>query len=139
MYKNRTNLDIVSHALCGDNARTTTGNMSTEARKPHIQWSQLPRPLRRTLGELSYKVKQTIYSYSTPIAVLIDGVWLVPDVKYSATTGSKHQSKLHYLPDLQYIPWDATVEDVQRVVAGFMEYSRATGKYTRGPKWVEGC
>lgn len=35
-----------------------------------------------------------VYSYQTPIAWYANGIWTMPDVRYSVTT-SRHQSSLH--------------------------------------------
>lgn len=36
-----------------------------------------------------------VTSYATPIAWHANGVWFVPDVRYSVTTSGKHQSRLY--------------------------------------------
>ena len=40
------------------------------------------------------------------IAWLDAGAWIIPNVRYSATTSIKHQSQLHRLPGAIRIPWD---------------------------------
>lgn len=42
-----------------------------------------------SIGDIEY----TIYSFDTPIAWRIDGVWIIPDVKYGVAT-KRHQDKI---------------------------------------------
>lgn len=57
-------------------------------------------------------VQYTIYSFDTPIAWLSDGVWTVPDVKYSVRT-SKHQGKVRM-----------AVGELERLVNGLVVVTR---------------
>jgi hypothetical protein len=72
-----------------------------------------------------------IFSYATPIAVKIAGVWLRPDVSYSATTSTRHATHLWQL-GCRWLPWDATAQDVEDVIAGYVEYDPRSGKMRRG-------
>lgn len=41
-------------------------------------------------------IQGVVYSYDTPIAIMVKGVWLVPKVTYSRTSG-KHRSNIYSL------------------------------------------
>lgn len=124
-----TNETIVTMALRGKNAHNGRGSMSTDHYRadftrygaPYV--GHLPPRLveilhaRFTAGAIT----QVIYSYSTPIAWLDGDVWVVPEVTYSATTSSKHQSQLYRLHPL-YIPRDAGMEEYMRVISGYARY-----------------
>lgn len=154
MLKNQTNSAIVGHALRGVDAQTTTGNMSTDSyRVGYSRWTpfegQLPKVWCRVLSAAfrAGTVSQVIYSYSTPIAWKIEGRgWIIPEVTYSPTTSSKHQTHLYQLRGEHIVlPFDATEEDAQRVLDGRMEFVRGTGsRYntvvsTRpGPNYIPG-
>ena len=73
-----------------------------------------------------------IFSYATPIAVKIAGVWLRPDVTYSATTSTRHATHLWQL-GARWLPWDATAQDVADVIAGYTVYDPHAQKMSRGP------
>lgn len=69
---------------------TTSGALRGSQGAARYNTGQLPENYRESAREATY----TVYSYDTPIAWLTpDGVWIVPDVKYSVTT-SAHQSKI---------------------------------------------
>lgn len=149
LIKNRTNSDIVTHALRGENAQTTTGNMSTD-RVTHglvgYYTGNLPKVWRHILSNaaLDGRISQIIYSYSTPIAWHDSRYgWIIPRVSYSITTSSKHQTHLYRLRGQHiYLPWDATPEDAQRVLDGKMHFvtnysGRCIGTVP-GPNYVEG-
>ena len=74
----------------------------------------------------------TIYSYGTPIAWYDreHGEWVVPDVRYSVTTG-RQQS---YVSGIS-IPADCGTEEYLRYVTGQMTYSRWDG-IKPGPNFV---
>lgn len=135
MIKNQTNDSIVGHARRGERAETTTGNMSTEPGRMYYT-GYLPSRIREGFGILGHRISQTIYSYGTPIAVLIDGTWIIPDVPYSATTSSKHQTHLYQLGG-RSVPWDCSPEELQRVIDGYMVFTHNGTK--PGPNWYEGC
>lgn len=95
----------------------------------------LPEKVARALDEAANQLggyQAVIFSYATPIALKIAGVWLRPDVTYSMTTSSKHQSQLWQL-GAKWLPADATAQDVRDVIAGYVEYDPADGKMHRGP------
>ena len=133
-YNNCTNNEIVPLAQRGVRAETATGNMSTEPGHTYYGGC-LPHRLQEAFRQMRGRISQTIYSYSTPIALCIDGVWIIPDVTYSATTSTKHQSQLWQL-DGVCVPWDASLEEIERVIAGKMIY---TGKgYRPGRNYIPG-
>lgn len=144
LIKNLTNAAIVGCALRGEDAQTSTGNMSTD-RVTHglvgYYTGQLPRVWRHVLSDaaLAGRISQVIYSYSTPIAWHDSQYgWIVPQVTYSPTTSSKHQTHLWKLREARriYLPYDATPEDAQRVLDRKMYYD---GKRTyAGPNYVAG-
>ncbi|WNO25902.1 hypothetical protein SEA_ASEGATO_120 [Microbacterium phage ASegato] len=152
--KNQTNAQIVPLALKGIEGETTTGNMSTNSYRVGFSRftpysGNLPKSWARLLGERFHagRIAQVIYSYSTPIAWLdADYGWIIPAVTYSATTSIKHQSQLYRLQGRRIeVPWDATAEDMRRVLSGEMFFLRAgkwgTGNWqgTRpGPNYVAG-
>lgn len=137
--KNQTNAQIVSLALKGIEGETTTGNMSTENRAG-LRYAgstvHMPSSWARLYTERNHAgmVSTVIYSYNTPIAWLdADHGWIIPDVSYSITTSSKHQSQLHRLRGRRIAaPHDATPEDMRRVLNGEMVFVRA-GRYGMGP------
>ncbi|WMI33879.1 hypothetical protein SEA_ERENYEAGER_119 [Microbacterium phage Erenyeager] len=150
--KNQTNAQIVSLALKGVEGETTTGNMSTENRH-NLGYAgsrgHMPRAWARLYSDRAVEraVLRVIYSYNTPIAWLdADYGWIIPAVRYSATTSIKHQSQLYRLQGRRIeVPWDATAEDMRRVLSGEMFFLRAgkwgTGNWqgTRpGPNYVAG-
>lgn len=139
MVKNCRNDQIPGYALRGIRAETVTGNMSTDPGYAYY-WGYLPYKLREAFQQMRGRISQTIYSYSTPIALCIDGVWVIPDVTYSATTSGKHQSQLYMLGGY-YVPWDCSAEELERVIAGKMKYlrDRKVGRWVPGPNWEPGC
>jgi uncharacterized RmlC-like cupin family protein len=127
-----TNAQIVPAAVRGLNAETPNGNFSTRRNNGYIGYrGNLPHKISKTLDAFVGRITQSIYSYSTPIAVCIDGVWIVPDVTYSITTSAKHASQLYMLGGFHRVPWDATVEDVERIIAGQMKYVPSSDKIGR--------
>lgn len=69
-------------ALCG-RAWRETGRHGWEC-------GLLPHRFRNSFYAATYAV----FSYETPIAWLTDGVWVIPNVSYSATTGGHQASAL---------------------------------------------
>lgn len=137
-----TNYDIVTAALHGKDATTTTGNMSTDHYREGFPRYGAPYTgqLSRRLSEILSKrfragaIRQVIYSYSTPIAWLDGDTWVVPDARYSITTSSKHQSQLYRLPFIVSIPRDCGQNEYLRYISRQMVY---TGNSTRpGPAFV---
>lgn len=88
----------------------------------------LPSRLKSVLRERGDSIVQVIYSYSTPIAWLDAGAWVIPDVHYSVTT-SKHQSYLWRLPARVSIPFDCSTDEYVRVLNGLMHFVPG------GPRW----
>lgn len=136
--KNQTNAQIVPLALRGMDGETATGNMSTErivSTYYAYRTGNMPKAWARLYAERVREAKadQVIYSYATPIAWLDrDYGWVIPSVTYSATTSSKHQSQLYRLGGRRIsAPWDATPEDMRRVLAGELIFTRA-GKWGTG-------
>ena len=102
------NSGIVPAAMRGINATNGRGTFTTDTTPGYLYLGYLPSKLKDILRERFRQgaVVQVIYSYGTPIAWLDAGAWIIPDVRYSATTSSKHQSQLHRLPGAIRIPWD---------------------------------
>lgn len=126
-----TNSEIVLAAIRGQNAQTRNGNFSTDAyragfsrRAPYVGY--LPPKLASILDARFAEgaITQVIYSYSTPIAWLDAGAWIIPDVTYSATTSRKHAPHLSDLSAREYVPWDISLEEYMRVLNGHMRYVR---------------
>lgn len=125
-----TNADIVPAALRGEDAQTGTGNMSTRAYRTYAFAGTGALPSRLSyLFRYVPTIDRVIYSYATPIAWRDRGVWIVPNVRYSATTSSKHATHLWRLPNRQSVPWDASREEYERVIAGHMTYDPWAGPY----------
>lgn len=139
MVKNCRNDAIPHYALRGIRAETVTGNMSTDPGAPYY-WGYLPKNLAGIFGTMRDRISQVVYSYATPIAVCIDGVWIIPDVTYSPSTSSNHQCQLYMLGGY-YVPWDCSAEELERVIAGKMKYlrDRKVGRWVPGPNWEPGC
>lgn len=152
MLKNQTNSQIVTAAIRGVDATNGRGSMSTDAYRVGFSRSipytgSLPKSWQHALREAfgAGRISQVIYSYSTPIAWFDQKYgWIIPAVTYSTTTSIKHQVHLYRTTGRRvYLPWDATAEDVQRVMDERMYFvtdstgKRATG--TRpGPNYVAG-
>lgn len=92
----------------------------------------LPGHLRKIVMERAGSIVQVIYSYNTPIAWLDAGQWIVPQVRYSPTTG-KHQSYLHRL-NSEVIPWDCSEEEYLRVMNAQMSFVRDGDKLVTRPR-----
>lgn len=128
------NSKVVDSALESMEARNHTGSFWTDAgiNARHISElgdSWLSRQLRTALLELKNDIVQTIYSYETPIAFKINGVWLRVHQSFSNTTNTKHQPNLYKLPGLKDIMFDATADDIRRIVSGLMVFNPHTGKH----------
>lgn len=151
-----TNSSIVPAAMAGIDRETQNGNMSTQ-RVTSTYFAhytgQMPKVWARHFADRvrSAHITQVIFSYSTPIAWFDrEHGWIIPAVTYSATTSSKHQSQLHpgwnrpglTDPRRVYVPWDATADDLARVMDQKMSFvtdrqGRAIGTVA-GPRYVEG-
>lgn len=129
-----TNADIIPAANRGISRVSATGNFRTvEGNQSGLFTGYLPHSLAAAFKSATGRISQTIYSYATPIAWKIDNVWIVPDVTYSATTTSKHASHLWMLNGRrEYVPFDATADDIDRIVAGLMRYERARNRNNIG-------
>ena len=92
---------------------------------------ELPRKLAQIMRERDDSIVQVIYSYDTPIAWLDAGQWIVPDVRYSQTSG-KHQSYLSVL-DYELVPWDCSMEEYLRVLNAQMRFVRDGGRLITKP------
>jgi len=144
--KNQTNAQIVPLALAGGEGATKTGAMSVDRYRvgssrftPYS--GSLSGAWERLLSDRFHagRIEAVVYSYSTPIAWLdADYGWIVPIVRYSITTSSKHQSHLWKLGGRHiYMPWDATPADAQRVMDGKMIFN-GDANTRPGPNYVEG-
>lgn len=94
----------------------------------------MPKRTAKVLDELAEMhggYEGVVYSYGTPIAVKIGGVWLAPDVSYSATTSGRHQSQL-YILGAKWMPRDAGIEELGQILAGCIVYDRYPKKYRKG-------
>lgn len=140
-----TNKSIVPAALRGETVETANGNMSTvnvAGRTHYGYWKgNMPKSWDALYSERVREghVTQVIFSYATPIAWRdSEHGWIVPVVRYSATTSSKHQTHLYRLKGRQlYLPYDATAEDAQRVLDGRMIFNGDRGTLP-GPNYVAG-
>lgn len=107
---------------------------SNPSRFARVNRGYIPHAVGSALDAVAEKhggVQAIIFSYATPIAVKIAGAWLRPDVTYSATTSSRHQSQLWQL-DAKWLPADASVDDVENVIAGFVVYDPWKKSFRRG-------
>lgn len=68
---------------------TTTGNLWGTKGLDGV--GRLPRNLADAI--IAMNPEYTVYSYATPIAWRLDGIWFMPDVKYSPST-TRHQNKI---------------------------------------------
>ena len=102
------NYGIVPAAMRGINATNRRGTFTTDTAPARLYFGYLPSKLKDILRERFRQgaVVQVIYSYGTPIAWLDAGAWIIPNVRYSATTSAKHQSQLYRLPGEIRIPRD---------------------------------
>lgn len=87
-------------------------------------YGYLPERLRRILddGFRQGRIRTVVYSYSTPIAWLDGDTWIYPDVRYSATTSIRHQSKLWRLSPVR-IPADCGIDEYSAYLTGRSVYS----------------
>lgn len=121
-----TNYDIVPAANRGERKHTSTHNFSTEPLKyPNWHRGHMPPIASESMGIVARErgADQIIYSYSTPIAVRIGGMWIIPDVTYSVTTSAKHATHLWSLtgPSAR-VPWDISPDELRRVIDSHMRY-----------------
>ena len=101
-------------------------------------FSWMPHKVREAINEHARNQGQAmdvIYSYDTPIAVRIGyGPWIVPDVSYSVTTGKHQYLVRHHMDNYVDVPYDATIGDIEGILDGYLEYSRASSTMGRGPR-----
>lgn len=93
----------------------------------------IPKRMAKVLDELAQEnggYEGVVYSYSTPIAVKIAGVWIAPDIAYSATTSGRHQSRLYMLGAV-WCPWDAGIEELRSILAGDIRYDKYKKSYRK--------
>jgi hypothetical protein len=135
MRKHCTNADIVTYALKGESAITTSGAFKSHA---NPTYQNLPS---RFYGSWNHphmvaalhalhqhgRIEHTLESYATTVAFKIDGQWVVIDDSYSVTTNGKHLTHCYRLNPV-YVPRDASLEEIDRVVAGLTVYIRGFGK-----------
>ena len=120
MYRTA-NRSIPAAAMRGIDAQGY-GSLSTVSTPHGIErdgytTGSLPRALREILRARADSIVQVIYSYSTPIAWLDAGAWIIPDVRYSVTT-DKHQGYLRRLPAQALIPADVSLTGYLRILNG---------------------
>lgn len=144
--KGLTNEQVVNAAIARREGHNGRDSFSTE---PGDWYSlapvgRMPKPWATAFRERFYarKVVHILFSFSTPIAWLdADYGWVMPAVRYSQITSSKHQSPAWRLDAARhYLPWDATADDARRVLSGELMFitdrqGRAIG--TRpGPNYI---
>lgn len=138
--RNATNDMIVPYAILRHHATSRTGTFSTfniEKYSP-IYRGAMPGNLFTVMTQrrkLHRSIKQVIYSYNTPVAWLDGDVWVIPHVTYSQTTGQKHQSRLHRLPNRVSVPEDVSYDEYMRVLAGKMIFDYANKRTVPGPNF----
>ena len=132
-----TNSQVIPEILRGRDAENGRGSFwgsGSPSRWTRVERGYIPRRVAESLDAVAEKhggLQAIIFSYATPIAVKIAGVWLRPDVTYSATTSSRHAP--HLPASCRWLPWDASVEDVENVLAGFTVYDPWKKAFRRGP------
>lgn len=121
-------IDVIPAALAGKNY--TSSSFSTDHyRSEFSRWGApyvgyLPKALQRILNDRfsGGHISQVVYSYSTPIAWLDEGVWIRPNVRYSATTSTRHMPHLYRL-NARRVEWDTPLDEYMRVLEGLMIYT----------------
>ena len=124
------NDDVMHRFLYGSNVTNRTGSFSAEhfsTEFPRVGAPYVGYLPHRLVGILNQRFRDgaidaVVYSYSTPIAWRDNGVWIIPDVRYSTTT-SGHQYRVRYATDSQQVPFDAGIEEYLAVVEGLILYS----------------
>ena len=125
-WRTVSNDSVIPHTKAGTPAKNGTGSFYSAPgiHRPFLAYyggSWLAQNMRQALQELAPKIEFTVYSYSTPIAFRIAGVWLKIDDRFSATTSTRHQTHLWQL-DARPVMRDATAEDILRIARGQMSY-----------------
>ena len=132
-----TNSQVVPAIAAGRDAENGTGSFwgsGSPSRWTHAHRGYIPEKVGRALDAVAEKhggIEAIVMSYDTPIAVKIAGVWLRPDVSYSTTTSTQHAPYLGQL-GCRWLPCDASVEDVENVIAGFVVYDPWKKAFRRG-------
>ena len=133
-----TNSQVVPAIMRGRDAENGRGSFWGSGSPS--RWTRVARgwiqhtPVARSLDIVAEKhggITGIIMSYATPLAVEIAGVWLRPDISHSRTTQSRHAP--HLPASCRWLPWDASVEDVENVLAGFTVYDPWKKSFRRGP------
>ena len=133
-----TNYQVVPAIAAGRDAKNGTGSFwgsGSPSRWTRANRGYIPRRVAESLDAVAERhggIEAIVMSYATPIAVKIAGVWLRPDVRYSTTTSTQHAPYLGQL-GCRWLPRDASAQDVEDVIAGYVEYDPADGKMHRGP------
>lgn len=144
--KGLTNEEVVSAAMRRAEGHNGRDSFSTEPGDWYLfaPVGRMPKPWAAAFRErfAARKVEHILFSFATPIAWLdADYGWVMPAVRYSQITSSKHQSPAWRLRAARpYLPWDATTEDARRVLAGELIFvtdrqGRATGTIP-GPNYT---
>ena len=132
------NSQVVPEILRGRDAENGRGSFWGSGSPS--RWTRVTRgwighlPAARSLDTVAEKhggVDAIILSYATPIAVKIAGVWFRLAVTHSMTTSSKHMP--HLPSSCRWLPADASVEDVENVLAGYVVFNPWTKSFQRGP------
>ena len=132
-----TNSQVVPAIMRGRDAENGRGSFwgsGSPSRYTRANRGYIPHRVAESLDTVAARhggIQAIIFSYATPIAVKIAGVWLRPDATYSATTSSRHQSQLWQL-DAKWLPADASVDDVENVIAGYVVYDPWKKSFRRG-------
>lgn len=132
-----TNSQVVPEILRGRDAENGRGSFWGSGSPS--RWTRVARgwiqhtPVARSLDIVAEKhggIEAIVLSYATPLAVKIAGVWFRPDISHSPTTSSKHAP--HLPASCRWLPWDASVEDVENVLAGYTVYDPWRKTFRRG-------
>lgn len=133
IHHNCTNADVVKHAMRGDSAKSSTGNMSTKPGEPRNSWgSWLPDRLEAILRRNADEISQVIYSYNTPIAWKHGDRWITPAVSYTTTTSTKHQTHLYRLPNRVVIPADCGLNEYHDLIENRIKFDQTQNKMMKG-------
>lgn len=133
-----TNSQVVPAIAAGRDAENGTGSFwgsGSPSRWTRANRGYIPEKVGRAMDAVAEEnggIEAIVMSYATPIALKIAGVWLRPDVSYSATTSTRHATHLWQL-GCRWLPADATAQDVADVIAGYTVYDPRTQKMSRGP------
>ena len=133
-HNNCTNADVVKHAIKGDSAKSSTGNMTTKpgSKFPNPWGSWLPDRLATILRRNSDEISQVIYSYDTPIAWKHGDRWITPAVSYTTTTSTRHQTHLYMLLNRVVIPADCGLTEYHDLIENRITFDRIQNKMLKG-------